>query len=313
MLVFGIILLTIDKGGQFSARSASYPITKTYKSDVSSLTLYPGEYLLQCWGSAGGNGIRNGMTTHNGGSGAYAKGKLLIKEPMTIKIVIGNKKAYPNGGFRGNDTGAWYDGTDRDRAGNGGGSTYITTNTGIKLIEAGGGSGATALTNGNPGGPIGIVVCSHLTNTQTEYPDTKFLSGGRGGNGGNNKDYPGSGGGGGYRSGYSMRRGCYDQVTCYQATACSGSSYANPDFLKDISSTKGSNPSDGYASITTNYVINKNIPGCIEFGSYDSCNKCGESYILQYENNKGLCIKIPKTYSIQNRFTKKRPYFSRKL
>ncbi|MBQ9393959.1 MAG: hypothetical protein IJU23_00345 [Proteobacteria bacterium] len=114
------------------------PLNFDYTGKEQKVTLLPGEYILQVWGSQGG-GVLNSL----GGYGGYSHGKVKFEEKTDVYINVGGIGPFNGGG---------------KAAADGGGATHIATESGelatlsekrdSVLLVAGGGGGSER----NPGG-----------------------------------------------------------------------------------------------------------------------------------------------------------------
>ncbi|WP_251622186.1 glycine-rich protein [Odoribacter lunatus] len=187
-------------------------IQREFTSGSSSITLAPGEYVMECYGAEGGQGKTNGKLKHYGGNGAYTKGTILLSSSQLFYAYVGGK-GY-NSGANGKCVGAsggWNGGGNGGKDGNcdsaaepgagGGGASDIrleggawnsTTSLRSRIMVAGGGGGGVYGSDGGTGGTLSAVGGAN------QISGNAF---GEGGAGTNNKKFtagPGGGGGGYY-------------------------------------------------------------------------------------------------------------------
>lgn len=197
-----------------------------------------GVYMLEVWGSRGGNG------NAAGGAGGYSKGYVFLNTMEVLYVVcggIGNSSmentAVPggyNGGGNGNGYPFWPNYT---TAGGGGGATHIARTTGLLtahastytttlLIVAGGGGGGYSGSGGAGGGLSG----------SGPYPGTQ--TSGIFGQGTKKNESYGAGGGGGFRGGdaQSGGSGYIDGVKAFNSPA---GTYYEPSTKAGVNSEAG--------------------------------------------------------------------------
>ncbi len=184
----------------------------------SSITLEPGEYVMQCWGAQGGRATLNKAYKGTPGKGGYSYGELVLTTPTTFYTYTGgqggdgakNCSKYCGGGSPGSNGGGWGGDDDNDDNGGGGGGAsdirLVSGNLYSRIMVAGGGGGCcgnetTAGGGGTSGGtpPKGSAVGA------TQTSGYLFGQGGAGGRGGDNA-VAGGGGGGGYYGGVGNGR-----------------------------------------------------------------------------------------------------------
>ena len=181
-----------------------------YTGSIQSIQLLPGEYLFEVYGAKGGGTY--------GAKGGYAKGNIMIYNPIVIYIICGGIGKYRAGGYNGG--GGIYTGGDYG----GGGATHIATMSGILqtlssnkdsvLIVAGGGGGGSQSSGGSGGGINGLNGASNGSGYTAGKGGTQTSGGAYGtgggfsgqtsgsfGQGGNGYGNWGSGGGGGWYGG----------------------------------------------------------------------------------------------------------------
>lgn len=94
-----------------------------YTGYVQSAILDPGTYIIQTWGSIGGDGRE--LFDYSGGLGAYSTSTIQVFDRTEINVLVGR---------------AGY--AESDYTGAGGGGSFVSTSTGIPLAIAGAGGGA---------------------------------------------------------------------------------------------------------------------------------------------------------------------------
>ena len=206
-----------------------------YTGKYQVVTLFPGSYTFHCYGAQGGGAYANGkLDTSSGGRGAYTKGGILLQDKSyKFYIFIGGQgvpnpknhgyQAGPNkGGFNGGGDGGKETGNSNDDAsGGGGGATDIRIGSQERssiIMVASGGSGAVYTCRGAPGGTLrgmmatcekyGWIECKQVIYIESNR--TNQTSGGLNGKGENGMDSsqaPGSGGGGGWMGGVATGEG----------------------------------------------------------------------------------------------------------
>jgi len=191
--------------------------TYNYTGAMEDVNLSGGRYLIECYGAQGGNDY---------GLGGYAAGEIDFSEDVALHLFIGgHPTAYNTAGFNG--------GGGCDDAWGGGGGTDIRINgTAIadRIIVAGG-------AGGSKNGPV-----VGIDGGQTLDTDHQLFQGYTG-------PWSRSGGGGGYRGGYS--NGWYNDP------GEGGSSYVDTEAFEEIVMTPGVNAGHGYIVITALSVPKK--------------------------------------------------------
>lgn len=118
----------------------------SYTGSVQTVTLVPGEYKLECWGSQGGS-----YSSYIGGYGGYSKGTVTLTKATTVYISVGGagSSSSTTAGFNGGGTGI-----SSGRGGGGATDVRIGQNSLYsRVIVAGGGGGAGVTSaNANPCG-----------------------------------------------------------------------------------------------------------------------------------------------------------------
>ena len=182
---------------------------------AGSITLEPGEYVMECWGARGGRGRTNWTLDKWGGYGAHVQGTILLSTNQLFYTYVGGV-GYDSGtnGKCGGATGGWNGG---GRGGNdancdskpepgagGGGASDIRLVYGAwndaaslksRIMVAAGGSGASYSASGRAGGTV----------SSSGASQTSGYAFGSGGPGVNNSGCTSGTGGGG--SGYYGGRG----------------------------------------------------------------------------------------------------------
>ena len=234
-----------------NSRIFHYDCDNSYECQPKHIKLFPGSYLIECYGAQGGTGLADSVKTFPGGKGAYTSGILSILSPLSIYLYIGGKGSDSNrpdtiipGGWNGGGHGK-FETNDDDDSGAGGGATDVrliggewnnTESLRSRIMVAAGGSGSAFNTHGAPGGDLNgyiIYECKSLNFVPSTTNQTSGFSFGKGQDGvdysylTNNLYYvPFSGGGGGYYGGsnrYPARTATYN----YNAVSSSGSSYVS--------------------------------------------------------------------------------------
>ncbi|MBQ8823127.1 MAG: InlB B-repeat-containing protein [Lachnospiraceae bacterium] len=116
--------------------------TFTFTGDTSKTYTVPasGYYTLVLDGAQGGNYTDTTTgTTYTGGLGGRTTARIYLEQGEILTYNIGGQNGY-NGGGKATDYG------------NGGGYSIVSSNLKGELLIAGGGAGATDISNGNPGG-----------------------------------------------------------------------------------------------------------------------------------------------------------------
>ncbi|WP_227866636.1 glycine rich domain-containing protein [Clostridioides sp. ES-S-0190-01] len=197
----------------------------SYTGNEQSVTLKPGKYKFECWGSSGGI---NNSSWHTDAKGGYSKGEIILKKQTTLYIYVGesgfassstsnNTKSGFNGGGKGylnqQVMGTYY-------SMYGGGATDIRLVGGAwdkeqgllsRIIVAGGGGGTYYPYTGGVGG--GLEGGTGYSANDRHRPGGTQYQGGIGhvstengsfGKGCSVKDSIGEGGGGGWFGGAGM-------------------------------------------------------------------------------------------------------------
>ena len=185
---------------------------------TGSITLEPGEYVMECWGAQGGRGRTNWTLNHYGGYGAYTKGTISLSSSQSFYTYVGGKgNDSGSNGKCGNTTGGWNGGGNGGKDSNcdskpepgaaGGGASDIRLTGGAwndatslrsRIMVAAGGGGAVYSYDGGKGGGLqGLGGDPYLSAAS----QTGGYAAGRGGNG-LNAGCGDGGGGGGYYGGY---------------------------------------------------------------------------------------------------------------
>lgn len=111
----------------------------TTKGTVTYKVPYDGIYKIEAWGAQGENYKKNGTVVHTGGLGGYVSGTFYLTAGDVLTITTGGQDGSNGGG-----TGSPF--------GSGGGKTSVKSKALSTLLIAGGGGGATELTDGGGGG-----------------------------------------------------------------------------------------------------------------------------------------------------------------
>lgn len=132
-----------------------------FTGSTQTVTLEPGQYIVEAWGAQGGS--TDGYD--NGGKGGYVSGTLNVSKTTTYTIVVGGKGGNPTvnggrGGFGagGSGGGAWTNGATSSASvggGGGGGLSGIFNGTEPIIVAGGGGGGAGKYAGGYGGGGNG--------------------------------------------------------------------------------------------------------------------------------------------------------------
>lgn len=132
-----------------------------FTGSTQTVTLEPGQYIVEAWGAQGGS--TDGYD--NGGKGGYVSGTLNVSKTTTYTIVVGGKGGNPTvnggrGGFGagGSGGGAWTNGATSSASvggGGGGGLSGIFNGTESIIVAGGGGGGAGKYAGGYGGGGNG--------------------------------------------------------------------------------------------------------------------------------------------------------------
>ncbi|MCC0718365.1 glycine rich domain-containing protein [Clostridioides sp. ZZV14-6105] len=248
-----------------------------YNGSPQNVTLKPGKYKFECWGSSGGI---NNSSWYTDAKGGYSKGEITLKKQTTLYIYVGesgyassstnnNTKSGFNGGAKGylnqQVMGTYY-------SMYGGGATDIRLVGGAwdneqsllsRIIVAGGGGGSYSYTGGAGGGLEGGA--GYSANDRHRPGGTQYQGGigrvntenGSFGKGGSVKDSFGEGGGGGWFGGAGMNGvGAAGGGSGYILTKNSykpvGYTPTSEYYFDNIVMTPGGNTSGayGYALIT---------------------------------------------------------------
>uniref|UniRef100_UPI00203F977C glycine-rich protein n=1 Tax=Odoribacter lunatus TaxID=2941335 RepID=UPI00203F977C len=193
-------------------------IQRDFPVGSSSITLDPGEYVMECWGAEGGIGYVDKKAPGTPGKGGHSYGELVLTSPTTFYAYVGGKggdaakncSKYCGGGWYGSNGGGWGGDDDTDDNGGGGGGAsdirLVPGNLYSRIMVAGGGGGARGGKNQVAGSGGGIWGGGSYGGGQTGS-STYFGSGADGGKGGNNA-CGGGGGGGGYYGASPAARNC---------------------------------------------------------------------------------------------------------
>ncbi|HGM3509498.1 TPA: glycine rich domain-containing protein [Clostridioides difficile] len=133
-----------------------------YIHGEQEVVLPPGKYLLECWGAAGGGGIRI-VDFNLRSKGGYSKGELTLRKETTLYVYAGSKGSNYGSTFNGGGKAMMHEGTSGGGAlyCNGGGATDIRLIGGSwdneqgllsRIIVAGGGGRNNFETKGGDGG-----------------------------------------------------------------------------------------------------------------------------------------------------------------
>uniref|UniRef100_UPI00203E58D0 glycine-rich protein n=1 Tax=Odoribacter lunatus TaxID=2941335 RepID=UPI00203E58D0 len=216
----------------------------------SSITLVPGEYVMECYGAEGGRGRTNWVLDEYGGNGAYTKGTILLSSSQLFYAYVGGKgyDSGTNGKYTGAD-GGWNGGgaggNDKNKdtkpepgAGGGGasdirlegGSWSGTTSLRSRIMVAAGGGGGAHTNSGYSGGTLSVTGGANQTSGYAfGYGQTGITSGAGGG-----------GGGGGYYGGYSQQ---YDK----------GAGYGGSSFISGYNGCNAVNTSGSHTGQSIHY------------------------------------------------------------
>ncbi|EGT3754257.1 hypothetical protein ERM67_18035 [Clostridioides difficile] len=133
-----------------------------YIHGEQEVVLQPGKYLLECWGAAGGGGIRI-VDLNLRSKGGYSKGELTLRKETTLYVYAGSKGSNYGSTFNGGGKAMMHEGTSGGGVlyCNGGGATDIRLIGGSwdneqsllsRIIVAGGGGRNNFETKGGDGG-----------------------------------------------------------------------------------------------------------------------------------------------------------------
>ncbi|HBG4432958.1 TPA: hypothetical protein KQD81_003565 [Clostridioides difficile] len=133
-----------------------------YIHGEQEVVLPPGKYLLECWGAAGGGGIRI-VDFNLRSKGGYSKGELTLRKETTLYVYAGSKGSNYGSTFNGGGKAMMHEGTSGGGIlyCNGGGATDIRLIGGSwdneqsllsRIIVAGGGGRNNFETKGGDGG-----------------------------------------------------------------------------------------------------------------------------------------------------------------
>ncbi len=206
------------------------PLNFDYKGAPQEFTLYPGTYVIECWGAQG-----YGNAAGNSGKGGYTKGVISLTTVTTFYVFVG-----ATGMGKSANTTTFNGGTGTNNGCPGGGASDIRVTSGAwnnvaslrsRIMVAGGGGSSHSGVGGSGGGLNGLpgrntnnsgsIVTPAQGGSQTKggatmsgntYPASGFGFGG-GGDGGGGGYYGGGGadgaaGGGGGSSFISGHAGC---------------------------------------------------------------------------------------------------------
>ena len=286
-----------------------YQGENSFSFHSSGVRLFPGTYLIECYGAQGGTGLKDGISTLPGGKGAYVSGILSINHYLTVYLFIGGKgedaqfspdrKMIIRGGWNGGGNGKIEEG-DNDDSGAGGGATDVrlvngewneTDSLKSRIMVAAGGSGSVYDAYGAPGGDInGYIINKYNSNdfTKSTTNQTNGFSLGQGENG-SQKSYgvSYSGGGSGYYGGLS-RSPLSTEFAGYNGVSSSGSSYVSGYTECNSISKNGlkhTGSSIHYSGLYFNKPIIKN--GFSKFPNIDDSD-----YIVGKEGNGAVKITL---------------------
>lgn len=254
-------------------------INCSYCGTMKTITLPPGEYLLECWGAQGGNAY-----TTAGGKGGYSYGILTLMDNTTLYLCAGGQGTSDNGsytsttllagGWNGGGAGRAWSGTSHNGAGGGGASDIRIGNTSVssRVIVAGGGGGASdngvggvgGGTSGGSGSVSGGMATSGSAfgySVDCTYTGGECGGGGGGWYGGYSASSENASGGGGSGYVYTISTYNYYPASCTlnsdyyltnAATIAGNSNFTNPD--GNINTGQSGN---GYVRITVNSIITR--------------------------------------------------------
>lgn len=188
-----------------------------FTNDVQTVTLSPGRYLLECWGSqgAGFNVLSTATDAGIGGKGGYSKGILNLYEDTDIFVFVGGTGTTTitpgtigKGGFNGGGS-AWCTQYSSEPGSGGGGASDIRLNTESlhsRVIVAGGGGGGGE--DKDDYGGFGGGIEGGFNYGKNWSPGNQFNSGNKGSGGrfgyGAHTDWNGGGAGGGWYGANAM-------------------------------------------------------------------------------------------------------------
>ena len=175
-----------------------------------------GQYKIETWGAAGGDGRNKGTILQNHGKGAYASGTTYLEEGTTLYIYVGGQGGSATssvnsggvGGYNGGGNGG-NDGVDGDSGGGGGGATDVRLTSGAwnnvtslrsRIMVAAGGAGSSGTEVGGDGGAVNSIKLS-ITSNATQTSGGAFGNATNGGTIASGVGIAGGGGGGGYYGG----------------------------------------------------------------------------------------------------------------
>lgn len=229
-------------------------VQREFKSvGSSSITLAPGEYVMECYGAEGGRGRRNNNLNSSTGKGGYSKGKLVLISTTTFYTYVGGKggdaSSKKTGGTYGWNGGGSGGGDEGDDAGGGGGGATDVRMGGQalsnRIMVAGGGGGSSGNYGGSGGGTSGGYGYSASAIPGTQSSGYALGSGGNGEYGGTNY-CGGGGGGGGYYGGKGGPRGKGTNAS----GGGGGSGYVNTGIFTNSSMSNGTNYGNGLVRIS---------------------------------------------------------------
>lgn len=255
-----------------------------YSGNKVTITLFQGEYKLECWGAEGGIAYSN---TYQGGKGGYSNGILTLSNTTTLHLYAGGAPPTnsANGGFNGG-------GKSNYPGDGGGGGSDIRIGTDsyyARVIVAGGGGGGDYGTGISPmgGGTDGggtqpghqtpLSASVYVTPGQFGYaPDcvmqSSYPTGGSGGGwygggtgSGYSDGYYGNGGGSGYVYNSSTMinypSGCL--LTSEYYLADSSTVAGNTTFKSPAGTNETGHTSNGYVRITVISTVTPITPPSI--------------------------------------------------
>ena len=265
----------------FSETSSGQVITVNYLSskEVQSVTLTPGNWVVELYGASGGTASSG---SYAAGKGGYSKGTITVRETTTYYVAVGGQGANgvygsrnPAGGFNGGGNGYSHEACNSGAAG--GGATSLSTvkktipelsgNKSAVLMVAGGGGGAgQGYTGGNGGGANMNGTASGSSNPGLVNSGYSFGQGAGAptttGNDGDGSNHCG-GAGGGYYGGYASKG---------STGGGGGSGYANIDVFSDIEGKTGEWTGNGKAVFTNVGHTHEGTPGNTPNGCYTELN-----------------------------------------
>lgn len=247
-----------------------------FTGSVQSVTLAPGQYVLECWGAQGGS-----YNSFYGGKGGYSKGILSLSTQTKLYVYVGGQPATVNtdrvvvpGGFNGGGNGynRYYSGVYTYGQGGGGASDIRIGQDSLyaRIIVAGGGGGAANANNETTkcgGGTNGSSPISSYGATQTGAgTNGSFGVGGSATTSGSNYRYGSGGGGGGWYGGGACSS--YSDSTAYYDYNGGGSGFI----------LQGSNAPSGYLLDSKYYLTEaQTIDGSKSFTAPTGGNETGHA------------------------------------